>query len=156
MLKINWFYPFSIQFQVLDGSSVRGFFEPATSSSKWMKEIRTVYSSSEANIKCIFVSGIVSLIEIIAKFRPRLIVCFSSLQIWCEVVHDIADGDELLSVPRVPLQFRDIYNGPQDQFSDRETGKRVKAIRSFLSFLFCAQNRLIIKWVSKCCIRSKQ
>ena len=47
-----------------------------------------------------------------------------SFQIWYRVIQDIPAGSELLALPKVPLQLRDIFNnGPQDHYSDKETGE---------------------------------
>lgn len=51
----------------------------------------------------------------------------SSFQIWYEVIKDIPAGGELLAVPKVPLQLRDIFNNgsQQEHYSDRETGEKM-------------------------------
>ncbi|XP_037042458.1 transcription factor hamlet-like isoform X4 [Bradysia coprophila] len=89
--------------EVVAGSTIRGWLEPIPESAMWLKHIRTVYSNIEANIYSFIVAG----------------------YIWYEVTRDIPAGTELVAAPKVPLQLRDIFsNGPQDDRSDRETGSQ--------------------------------
>lgn len=47
------------------------------------------------------------------------------------MLRDIPAGGELLSVPKVPLQLRDIpLGGPQDPYSDRESGEYSRSGKS--------------------------
>lgn len=115
---------------MIAGSNVRGWFEPVSESSKWLKEIRTtVYSSHEANIKCFFVAGYVSFQIYKLKFieteaNNHFFFFWINLQIWYEVLRDILPDGELVAAPKTPLQLGDILNnGSQEHFSDRDTGE---------------------------------
>lgn len=133
--ELNLIFHFSSSLvQVIAGSNVRGWFEPVSESSKWLKEIRTVYSNHEANIKCFFVAGYVSKFGLFKNpiHGQKLIlislflhfIIFSIPQIWYEVLRDIMPDGELLAAPKVPLQLGDILNnGSQEHFSDRDTGE---------------------------------
>lgn len=61
---------------MISGPGMYGWFEPLPQLIHWLKEIKTVYSEQEANVKCVFVQpGCVSIIishltlEIIMKFK---------------------------------------------------------------------------------------
>lgn len=139
------------------GSSWQGWLEPVPEA-KWLKEIRTVYSNSEANVQSFLVAGYVSVYSDFFKRKTPLphimnrlngnemlsaicnfinnISCFltTNFQVCYEVIRDIPAGYELLATPKVPLQLRDNFsNGSHDHYSDKETGEQYFSCHSIIS-----------------------
>lgn len=56
---------------------------------------------------------------------------------YLEVVRDIPAGGELLATPKVPIQ---IFKGPHDDRSDRETGENCQHIIFVFPFWYCSDD----------------
>ncbi|XP_063697464.1 MDS1 and EVI1 complex locus protein EVI1-A [Culicoides brevitarsis] len=91
---------FAWELIVNENNNVRGWLDASEFPTNWMKHIPCA-SKEEANIQHSFHFG----------------------HIWYEVTHDIQPNEELLLPPKVPLFFRDMYDGFEDR-SDRETGSQ--------------------------------
>lgn len=118
---------FQFHAQVVDESTHhRGFLELTTESGQWLKQIRTVFTKSEANVHCFLAAKFVCKPPPLRITHIAIWICTLThrslcTQICYEVTQDIPAGCELCSMPREPLHLHGSQS--QDERSDRETGE---------------------------------
>ncbi|KAK9729834.1 Zinc finger, C2H2 type [Popillia japonica] len=90
--------------EVVAGSSVRGWLDGSLDTHNWLKLIRSTHNKGSCNVRHFLQGG----------------------QLWYETVLDIPAGSELLLEPKEPLNLQDMFGDSTsaDERSDRETASQ--------------------------------